>query len=63
VALAQTEGRRVALSGDEFTLRAADGTAQKHKLSTREELLDALRKYFGIQLPSDTPLKLDRCAD
>jgi N-hydroxyarylamine O-acetyltransferase len=62
VALAQTGGRRVALSGDELSFRAADGTAEKRTLSTRGELLDALRDHFGIDLPPDTPLTHDCCA-
>ena len=54
VARAAPEGQRVTLLNDELTLRERYGTATKRHIASAEELLDVLRKLFGLSFPAGT---------
>jgi len=54
VAKAAPEGQRLTLLNDEFTLRERHGTAITRRLASADELLELLRKEFGLQFPSGT---------
>ncbi|MBI5770235.1 MAG: arylamine N-acetyltransferase [Verrucomicrobia bacterium] len=48
------EGCRYTIFNREFTIRYADGRAEKHEIRSPEELLDLLAVRFGVVLPPGT---------
>ena len=53
-ARAAPAGVRLTLLNHEFTLRHADGRAEKRELATPDELLDVLARHFGLHFPAGT---------
>lgn len=56
VALAQPEGRRIALADHEFREHAADGSTRTTVLATSAEIVHTLAQRFGIRLPAGARL-------
>ena len=54
VARSAPEGQRLTLLNDRFTLRERHGTATTRELVSAEDLLDVLRKQFGLDFPAGT---------
>lgn len=50
-------GRHTILD-DQFSRRAADGVATKHKITSKSELFEILSQYFGLHLDHSLPLHL-----
>lgn len=59
VALAGETGVRYTLLNHELTFRRSDGSAERHKIDTPEELVAILAEVFEIHLPADTRLTCD----
>lgn len=49
VARSASQGRRVTLLNDEFSIREADGQATKTQLASHEELMATLDEHFGLR--------------
>jgi N-hydroxyarylamine O-acetyltransferase len=45
-------GRRLGLFNNQFTIRHADGTVERHELRTPEEIAEVLETEFAIALPA-----------
>ena len=58
VARAAPAGVRVTLLDGEFSIRDAQGNAQKHTITSKGELLDVLRKNFGLNFGPDISINL-----
>jgi N-hydroxyarylamine O-acetyltransferase len=54
VARAAPEGVRLTLQNDEFSIRGRDGRADTRKLTSPEEVLEALATHFGLHFPAGT---------
>ena len=48
------DGCRYAILNREFTIRHADGRAERRELTTPDELLDVLAEYFDLRFPPGT---------
>jgi N-hydroxyarylamine O-acetyltransferase len=53
-ARATTDGRRLSLLNREFTMRARDGRAETHPISSPDELLALLAAHFGLEFSAGT---------
>lgn len=56
VARAGAHGVRHTLLNRDLTLRHADGSAERHRVGTPEELLRVLDEVFELRLPADTKI-------
>lgn len=54
VARADPEGQRLSILNDQFTIRERHGTATTRSIASALELLELLRKQFGLSFPADT---------
>lgn len=54
VARAESEGRRLSILNDEFTVRAANGVATTRRIENARELLEILHQHFGLFFPPET---------
>ena len=54
VARAGTDGRRLTVLNDEFSIRQRDGNAEKRQIASPAELLEILDEHFGLRFPAGT---------
>ncbi len=54
VARAAPEGQRLSILNDQFTLRERHGTATTRQITSAPELLEVLRKQFGLSFAAGT---------
>jgi len=62
VARAASEGQRLTILNDQFTIRERYGTATTRSIASAPELLDVLLKQFGLHFPPDTRFGASPCA-